>query len=1243
MSKRVVIAIGLDYIKNQLQEASKNLDFMDVLFFEKSKISLSEREKTLEYIKENANALMIGNITADEDINNFFKELKNDVNDIPIIPIGTEILENGLFNIDAEDATKIIRYFTFGGLKNITNSLYYIGYKYLKIDDCEKYISEPEFVPFDGIFHRDTEKVFNSFESYAKWYLKDKEVEKHRWVGILTHRHNWNSGNIEVEKTLIKYFEALGLKVVPVFSYASAEESAGIKDFSGIISEFFSVDGKLIIDGLVNLQMIAAVSNSKSGNIFEQAVAFFKEMDVPVFRPLISHMQDKETWSNNISGLLNEIAWSFTTPEMIGVIEPIIIGCRGKSGKYEPIDERVDRFTKRVWKWIDLKNTENNKKRLALVIHNAPCAGVEATIGLGAGMDVFESVLRILKELKTEGYYIENMPESSEKLHEMIMERKAYHDFRWTCVEDIVKSGGAIYQMPLKEYMEFYKYIDEDVLKKIEDTWGEPPGAGMVYDNNFIITGVEFGNITVMVQPKRGCYGAKCTGEVCKMLHDTECPPPHQYIATYKYIERVMKANAVIHVGTGGSLEYLPGKTNALSNKCYPDIVLGTIPNVYVYNAGIGGEGIVTKRRNSAVIIDYLPACMSIDMENSKTVNLILNYIEAYTLNSRQRDILKQELDVKINNIKGAEEIVNSEDSFIDGVIKLKDYLVQSINNSKMEKLHVLGQVPSIKENASYIKEYLDNNSKSAAEIRKKFGNEYLYNTTIMELIALIITEGNMIRPKNSDIEKELLDELKFEVIDVFEKLLLVEGEMINLKKVLKGGFIEPGLSGIPSESLETILPTGRNFYLMDCEKIPTREAYGVGCKLAEELIEKYLREEGKYPEKVAMSMISTDISMSKGEQLSQILYLMGITPVWESTGKVSGIEVIPLEKLMRPRIDVTVRISGILRDAYPDAVSLIDKAAVSASSLEESVESNYIKKNTLETARVLKELGRTEDIERRSTIRVFGDRPGTYGIGVDLALKASAWKNEKDIAKIFVYFSSYAYGENLNGCKAKHEFVENVKSSDVSYEITNTNRYDLLTSSFSASVHGGFGVMKRVLSGKEMKQYHGSTENKNNLRVVSTKEEIEKTLNETLFNPLWKENFKEKGYVGASEFMKKIQNIFSWQCLSRNIDDKNIDKLVDIYTNDEKMFEWFNKYNKYAAEEISRRFLELHERKRWNPNKDILDKLRKNYAKIEGDMEEMLENSSSEIQGGTIEVLNQEDIESWKDKLKEVDDIFDK
>ncbi|MDD2234031.1 MAG: cobaltochelatase subunit CobN [Desulfitobacteriaceae bacterium] len=447
----------------------------------------------------------------------------------------------------------------------------------------------------------------------------------------------------------------------------------------------------------------------------------------------------------------------------------------------------------------------------------------------------------------------------------------------------------------------------------------------------------------------------------------------------------------------------------------------------------------------------------------------------------------------------------------------------------------------------------------------------------------------------------------------------------------------------MPDDNGKNIIPTGRNFYLMDIEKIPTRAAWEVGCRLADQLIDLFRAEEGHYPEKIALNMISLDISRTKGEQLSQILYLMGIRPVWDGKGKVIDLEVIPLEQLQRPRIDVIVRITGVLRDSYPRAVELLDRAVSMAAGLPETEDLNLIKKHTSQLVKLLKNAGEESELQRRSTIRIFGDRPGTYGAGVDLALKASAWKDEQDLAKTFVYFSSYAYGKSLNGLPARQEFIENVKKAQISYDTSNSKRCDILASCFGASVQGGFGLITKVIQGQEIKQYYGSRENPEEVKISRLAEKLQETLEEKLFNPLWKENMQQKGYRGAAELMERLQNVFAWQCLTENIAHTALDRLAEEYINDSAMRKWFMDNNLFAIEEIARRFLELQQREKWQADPEIFEELKNNYLELEGDLEERIGEVKGEIQAGSIEVLNDTDVKEWQANLKEVNDLFNK
>ncbi len=1258
MPKYTLVVMGLDFEKNQIEKICQELELncFQLEFFPDSFADLAEqRSKILEYSKEQARAVIIKSFTMNPEREKFYQKLRAEAGAVPLIPIGAEAIQAGIYNIDLAKIQEINRYFIYGGLENLANALRFIGREILGIPGLAQ-AAKPEPVVFEGIFHPEAQTVFPSWESYARWYQDRYPGGNRQWVGLLTHRNNWLNDNLAVETALIRELENLGLGVVPVFNYGSAEPELKTKDFDETVEGFFCHDGRLVIEALINLHAFVLRSDSSGRDIFEQAVAKLQQLDIPVIKPLVSYMSSRENWEENRLGLTLEIPWSFTVPEFQGMIEPVLIGCRNEEGKTSPVPDRINKLARRVEKLLALKRVPNRKKRLAVFLHNAPCSGVEATVGRGAGLDVFSSTINILRELQKSGWTVNNLPAGGRELHKLIMDRKAYVDFRWTSVEDIVDSGGCLYPMPLEGslgYYEFYAQLDPQCREEMENTWGPPPGEGMVYGNKLVITGINFGNVTVLVQPKRGCYGAKCTGEVCKILQDPNCPPPHHYLATYKFVEEIFQAQAVLHVGTHGSLEFLPGKANALSGSCYPDLILGSIPNLYIYNAGVGTEGILAKRRSNAVILDHLPGVYGVpDSRVRQLLNLIVNYLEAVNIRSGQVQTLETLLREQIPQIPGAGTIIERARTFSEGLSELKKTLVQAICYPRSEKPHIYGGEKTMEDILWYIKEVLQSDVKLMTSLRSRWPEEYGLHNLLLEFIWQVLTwpeqSGRIIiqticRDSSADDILGIFDGLALEIREISAKLSLVPLEMAYLLHALNGGYIPPGPSGMPDDNGKNIIPTGRNFYLMDIAKIPTKAAWKVGCRLADQLLDLFRAEEGRYPEKIAMNMISLDISRTNGEQLSQILYLMGIRPVWDEKGKVIDLEVIPLEQLQRPRIDVTVRISGVLRDSFPQAVELLDRAVNMAAVLPEAEDLNLIKKHTSRLVKALQDAGEESELQRRSTLRIFGDRPGTYGAGVDLALKASAWKDEQDLAKVFVYFSSYAYGESLNGRPAGREFIENVKNVQVSYDTSNSKRYDILASCFGASVQGGFGLITKVIQGKEIRQYYGSRENPEEVKVSPLAEKLQETLEERLFNPLWKENMRQKGYQGAAELMIRLQNVFAWQCLTESIAHTSLDRLAEEYVNDPAMRSWFRDNNLFALEEIARRFLELQERAKWQADPEVLAALKNNYLELEGDLEGRIGEVKGEIQAGGIEVLNAGDVKEWQDRLKEVNALFDR
>jgi cobaltochelatase CobN len=1000
-----------------------------------------------------------------------------------VIPVGTEAILLGNSTVAGEDLETVNRYLVFGGRENIRNAGLYIAGRLLRggssggTEENDEPIPAPKEMPFSGIFSltRDPTVVYETLESYLAAQYPDGPPPL-GCAGIYLYRYNWVQEETEVFRLLAAALEKEGVGVIPVFSSSDAQS----RGFRETVKNYFTINGKLQIDLLVNFQ-VYPVKAEEGRSVAEQAILEFEALGVPVLAPAQTFYLTRKAWEKSAMPLSADMPMTLIAPEMSGMIEPVLAATASEDGgPNEPVPERIEFLARRAAKLLSLRKKPNAEKKLVLMLHNAVCNGVEATVGCAFGLEPFESATAILRRLKQEGYAVGEPPANGRALLNQIMEKKALSDFRWTAVEDILAAGGCLHRMSVKgEYEHYYRALPPELRDQMENTWGPPPGEGMVIKDDLIITGLQFGNITLMLQPKRGCYGPKCTGEVCKILHDPACPPPHQYLASYRYVEQVLKADACMEIGTKGSLELLPGKTNALSELCWPHAVLGSLPELYIYHAGVTTEGLIAKRRAQAIIVDHLPpASMGANREARRLLELITAHSRARELDNGQQERLEQEIRSVAAGIPAASRMMERAADFNRALAEIADAVNRADRGQQIRSSHVFGEAPDQEEAERYVGEAL---------------------------------EATALPPESA--EGAALAE------QIAAGLSRTGEEMDMLIRALSGGYIPAGESGMPDANGLGILPTGRNLTGEQSGRAPSPLAWERGADMARQLLDSYLADEGRLPEKVAMNMISLDISRSNGEQLAQFLCLLGIRPRWDSQGKVSGLETIALSELGRPRIDVTVRVSGVLRDTYPEAVELMDQAALIAAGLDEPDADNYVAKharNYLRQGIDAAEQAGEDPGEysgdpwntpfRNAAIRVFGDPPGTYGAGLDLALLASAWKDEKDLAKYFVQSSAFAIAES--------------------------------------------------------------------------------------------------------------------------------------YINDKFTRNWLMEHNRFAAEEMARRLLELNSRGKWNGEAPTLEKLKTNYLAIEGNIEGGIE-SLGDIQGSAVEIINDENIPLWRKQLVEIEDVL--
>lgn len=1251
-----------------------------------------------------------------ESIESRLRELREQ---IPIVCVAHDPAYWELSTVKLEVIAKVMSYIAINGKSNFVSMLRYVA---RETGGLDLEVAEPEPILWQGVYHPEAPAVFTSVEDYLAWYQPRRQEKRQSGiegtVGVHFHRHHWVNEDMEVEDALIRALEEIGLDVLPVFSNSFKDDNLGCKGGAQVIQDYFLRDGQTPrIDALVRLQYYLLCSTDEEEPDKKEAakggVEILKRFDIPVFSPVTMYHKTVEAWHQDDEGLGTGIGMMIAMPEFEGVIEPLVIGGANDVGlelqKRTPIADRCRKVARRVANWIRLRQKPVEQRKVAFILLNSPCASVEATVGGGAHLDTLESVARVMHRMKDAGYSV-SPPSDGKELIQTILERKAISEFRWTTVDEIVRKGGVLKQVTKEKYEEWFNTLSPKVQKRMNDAWGNPPGeekngvpAAMVYEGKILVTGVEYGNAVVCVQPKRGCAGARCDGQVCKILHDPDIPPPHQYMATYRYLERDFGADVIVHVGTHGSLEFLPGKGTALSADCYPDIGIGDIPHLYIYNADNPAEGTVAKRRSYAVLVNHMQTVMiqgGLYEELEELATFLGEYEQLKETDPGRAHALqhlileairKTNLDKEIKiSVQDAEEpggharrtcLRDLSDEMVhelpfQEIAQAAHGALSVIRNTQIQDgMHIFGQLPEGEQRVGFINSILRYDAGEAVSLRKVVASLMgldladlladgskvcpLYNKSHGELLEEIdscgkkiighFLEGNGIAPAElaeqilgdrlkSTRQAPLLKQVQERIADLNERID-ASTEIDSLLHGFSGGYIKPGPSGLITRGRDDILPTGRNFYSLDPCRIPTKAAWTIGQKLAEAVIEKHRREEERFPENVAIFWMCTDIMWADGEGLAQIFHLLGVRPVWHANGRVTGFEIIPLEELGRPRVDVTVRVSGITRDNFPNCVDLLDEAVQEVAALPEPDEMNFVRKHSLAQVAEAGETEENQNAWRDATLRIFASKPGTYSSGVNLAVYASAWKDEQDLSDIFVFWNGYAYGKGIFGEEKHAQLAGSLKTVDVTYNKVVSDEYDLFGCCCYFGTHGGMTAAARHLSGREVRTYYGDTREPEHVEVRDMADEVRRVVRTKLLNPKWIEGQKRHGYKGAGDISKRIGRVYGWEATTQEVDDWIFDDITETFVLDDEMRHFFQENNPWALEEIARRLLEASQRGLWDADPDILEGLKDAYLEVEGLLEEKMGDVTGEFQGGSIDILTAEDVADWGQKMKEIKD----
>jgi cobaltochelatase CobN len=1156
--------------------------------------------------------------------------------ELPVVSYGFSDMFWSASTVPLEIVSAVSAYFLYGGLENIYNMLAFCASKILNLN---YHYAEPLPTRWEGIYHPDIPFVLDS----AGQYFDYRGVISEYNVGILFPRIQWICGDLRAIDSFIRRIEQFA-NAICVFCFSNGDDELGTLSSEECIRKYMPEK----LDALVDLRSFVQSRDRES------YIGHLKEMGIPVFHPLTMYHDSVGEWSRSEFGMTgSETGWTVALPEFQGLTEMIPFSFAEKesvsgveTSLHVPNEERIDKIAKRIERWIRLSKKKNSEKKTVFILHNKPCASVEGTVGSGANLDTLESLSGILKEMKNAGYYVEP-PESGEALINEIMSRKAISEFRWTSVEEIVEKGGALHIVKAVDYRKWFSTLPQKVQKEVSGCWGNPPGEeidgvppAMLYKGDIVVTGVSFGNVIVCVQPKRGCSGPRCDGKACKILHDSNTPPTHQYLATYHYLDETFGADAIVHIGTHGNLEFLPGKGVGLSDSCYPDIAIGDMPHLYIYNSDNPPEGTTAKRRSYATIIDHMQTVMTTSelYGNLKELEeqiaeykqaVVSDKARAHALTHTIEDLLEETGISYSINLKGLKYI----EAGFDEILEAAHKVVTETYETKIPKgMHIFGKKPDGEDRVEMIYSILSydgmlnelvselSESGSADQEIEKLRKEEIFSK---EIISTVISGGNPWDTIKSRVKKDLPKEQAENADVIFSQIMEINRRIEDSDETgallhgLDGRYIEPGPSGLITRGNPEIMPTGRNFYSLDPNKVPTKAAWRIGNRLADEVLAKYLRENDKYPENIAFYWVSTDIMWGDGEVFSQMLKLVGAEPVWKA-GKVKSFRIIPLEELQRPRIDITVKIGGIMRDNFFNCIEFLDEVIKAVAELDEPPEANYLRKHSL---------------ENNSSDRIFGNRPGTYGNGVNLAIYASAWKDEADIADVFLEWNSYAYGKENFGTPAKENMTAQLKSVNLTFNVAMTDEYDLLGCCCYFGAHGGLTIAARTVSQNNIPVYYGDTRSRDTVEIRTIADEIRRVVRTKLLNPKWIDGMKKHGYKGAEDISKRITHVYGWEATTGEVDDSIFDSIAETFVLNEENRKFFSEKNPWALEEIGRRLLEANARDLWDADPDLIDRLKEAYLDIEGDMEDRRGEARGDIQGGSIDVFTLKEISGSRHK----------
>lgn len=1139
--------------------------------------------------------------------------------------------------LSPEEYQGVRQYFRWGDVDNFTGMLLHIAHNRFGANcavPSPKVPLEEGFYTPNGVLSEREE-----LELRKKATVGEKPV-----VGLILHQSQIVNGNTRHIDAVLEGLEQAGALPLPLFTRMASDED----DQRGIrqaMERYFTYEDKRLPDVILVLTGFSLTHMGWPGDgAAEMGASIFAGWDVPALQVMATHftLEDYNARPQGMDSM--SLSTSVFQPELDGQILTVPCAVQellDKDGVERkvccPLPDRVERVCKLAVNWAKLRRIPNDEKKIAILFHTMPG---NAKIGVAEGLDSFESVHRIVQRLKTEGVRTEYEFQSGQDIADQLTQGLT-NDLRWTSEEAMRDRAAASVGPDIWE--SWFGNLSGKMLGELEHTWGRAPGEIMVQGETMFIPGLKNGNIFIGLQPSRA-FGERAR----ELYHSTDSTPPYSYIAYYRWLTDCFGANAVYHIGTHGSLEWLPGKEVGLSRDCYPDAALGSLPNLYPYHIGITGEGIQAKRRSWAVILDHMPPSLD-EAGTYEGLAVVDEAMKEYSQARQMRPAQVPQLARRIFDLareaKLTDDLKLTEERFqanpAGAVDAIHNWMSELKNSAVKDGLHIFGKVP---EGALY-----DNLLRMLVRVRNgtipslndavliaqgyepeqikdapagQFGGasgSMIYDGAVeaaKALIARLSGQGydpaaisGVIGAQSFTGATEPLEKvLRFLCETVKNKLDHTSDEMDNLLAGTNGRFVPPALGGNPTRGNVSILPTGRNFYASDPCQIPSRAAWENGVRLARQMLAQYDAQEGGWPESVAMVVWAGNTMKTCGEDFAECLYLMGVRPVYlGETTRVLGVDPIPLEELGRPRLDVTLRISGLFRDMYPNLIRLMDQAVAKIAALDELPEQNFIRKHIQADIQALTAEGIPEDrASDQSRIRVFGCAPGCYGTAVSHVIDSKQWTDFRDLAQVFETWSSYGYTAKEHGESHPAVFKRRMSTVRVTIKNESTAEYDMLDSDDFYGYHGGLVACVRANSGQKPLAVTGHTDNPDRPVTRELDWEMARIVRSRILNPKWLEGLKRHGFKGAQEIAAALDSFFGWDATADTGEDWMYQSMAERFLFDENTRKWMEQVNRWAVHSASERLLEAHQRGMWNTDEETLRRLQSIYMQAEGSVEDV-------------------------------------